>query len=136
MKRADTSEAATIGDRVKKRKNVELRYYNCHTEMGKVLLPERPANLSGLRIDIFPDEILPNRASSPVRGLQHQLHISGTPHALRALGTYLIAIAENKVPRDFLEHFENIRGANDRPVVHLVVHHAYRRGLGPTIEIL
>jgi len=124
-----------IGDRVKKRKSVELRYYNCHTEMGEVPLPDRPANLSGLRIDVFPDEFLPEGAKRPVRTTQRQVHISGTPHALRELGTYLIAIAENKVPRDFLEHFDNIKGANDRAAVHLVVHHAYRRDMGPTTKI-
>jgi hypothetical protein len=120
---------------VKKRKNVELRYYNCLTEAGEVLLPDRPANLSGLRIDVFADEFVPEGATKPVRTTQRQIHVSGTPHALRELGTYLIAIAENKVPRDFVEHFENVKSSSGRRAVHLVVHHAYRSDIGPTVEI-
>lgn len=124
-----------MADQVKKRKTLELSYHTCLTEMGEVLLPDRPANLSGLRIDLFQDEFVPSGASAVFRTTRRQVHVSGTSHALRELGRYLIAIAENKVPRDMTDHFEDIKGADDRPAVHLVVHHEYRRDLRPTVEV-
>ena len=120
---------------MRRAKTLKLGYHTCLTERGEVLRPDRPANLSGLRIDVFPDQVVPPGGSGRVSTGLHQVHISGTPHALRELGTYLLAIAENHTVRDMVDHFEPIRGAGDRAAVHLVVHHSYRRDLGPTVEI-
>ena len=122
---------------LKKKVTLQLNFDASGSYKGKLYpLPSEPTNLKGLRMEVFDDEYFPNGSDDPISTGRTQIHISGTPFALGQLGQFLLAVARNSVPCDFITHLEPIQGGRDGAGVHLVVHQKYRRSVGRTMRVL
>jgi len=114
-----------MSDRVAVPTNVVLEYWQGHDIPGHVYenAPVDPEYTDELTIALRSDE--PDDAIDPRTPLfmgRPQIHFAGTPRALEAFGTYLIALARlESADPDLHEHFEDVQHA-DGGTVHLIVH--------------
>lgn len=83
--------------------------------------PVDPEFTNELRLGVYTDDPETIGFPSQLAGERLQVQLAGTPRALEALGTYLIALARlNTSDPDPHEHFEDVRDERGGDV-HLIV---------------
>ena len=118
-----------------KKYNIDLKFHECFTEDGEVTLASAPEELDGLVVEVFDDQYIPDYSEEPVSTGLKQVHIGGTPKALSDLGRFLIAISKTNLPRDFVTHYEPIKGQNNNDSIHLVFHQNLDANLEPSTRV-
>lgn len=83
--------------------------------------PVDPEFTNELRLGVYTDDPDTNGFPAALSGKRLQVQLAGTPRALEALGSYLIALALLNTPDpDPHEHFEDVRDERGGDV-HLIV---------------
>ena len=118
-----------------KKEEIELNFHECLSEHGEVMIASAPDDLEGLLIDVFRDQYVPDDSDDLVSTGLQQVHIGGTPESLYDLGRFLIAISKTELPRDFLVHYDRVKGRNGQDAVHLVVHQKIDKDFDQTVSI-
>jgi hypothetical protein len=100
----------------------------------QIPLPREPS-LRGLQVDIFADETIEADSGSldPSSTGIPQIQLCGSPAALKRLGTFLIAVGENRSPVGFLSHFDLRDGAGNLSA-HLIVRHK-KQAAARTVQV-
>ena len=113
-----------MNDVVEKSATVTLAYVDGEEDAARGIFGRRPLDpefTDEIGVAVYPDD-----ESTAITGLLRstplQVQLSGSPRALEALGTYLIALArlETADPNPH-EHFEDVRNVHAGGTLHLIV---------------
>lgn len=112
-----------MSDTLSKRTEINLEYYTGEDDLSRGVFSTRPvdpAYTAELTVGVYVDD--DSMGPPPeLKGKPLQLDLAGSPRALEAFGTYLIALARLQSPDpDPHEHFEDVRNA-DGGTIHLIV---------------
>jgi len=109
---------------VEKRATVTLAYVAGEEDAERGIYGRRPLDpelTDEIGVAVYPDD---GTTGVPdfLRSTPLQVQLSGTPRALEALGTYLIALARlETADPDPHEHFEDVRNVHAGGTLHLIV---------------
>jgi len=113
-----------MSDRSERDETIRLRYRIGPDDPEKGVyytFPVEPPFTSELRIGAYLEDVDPDPLPPLLKEGRLQIQLAGTPRALEALGTYLIALArlETEDPNPH-EHFEDVMHEQGVPV-HLII---------------